>query len=511
MEKTFTENDITYIENRGNSLEKIKQQLIFFKNGIPKINLVKSATIDDGIFKLSEEEVQEFSTYFDKHKDNYTIEKFVPASGAATRMFKFLLEFLKEFDIENDTINSYVNSKKSKDLYIFIIGLKNLPFYKMLKEKTVEVYPHYSSFSNDKKNYYLIEILLSDEGLNFAKKPKGILPFHKKKNTILNPFEENIFEAGFYKKEGSKTKMHFTINPEFRKDFEKLANKFPDFQINFSYQDKSTDTLAVTIDNIPFRLENNELFFRPGGHGALIENLNSLDSQIIYIKNIDNVSQNNKTIISIYKKVLGGVLIQLQFQISKFLKKLEDKIVTDEEITEIINFVETKACFPLSEEFQYFQKNYKIDYLLKMLNRPIRICGMVKNEGEPGGGPFWVRDEKGRQTLQIVESTQIDLNNKIQLKILKSATHFNPVDIVCGVYNYKGTKFDLTQFVDPKAAFITEKTKNGEAINAFELPGLWNGAMAKWITLFVEVPLETFNPVKTVNDLLKPSHQPENE
>ena len=252
------------------------------------------------------------------------------------------------------------------------------------------------------------------------------------------------------------------------------------------------------------------MFFRPGGHGALIENLNALQSDVIYIKNIDNVSQNHSEVIKLYKKLLGGVLFRMQYQIFDYLNKLYSGNLTEDEITEIKDFAENKAAFSLPEEFNYFQTTYKIEYLIKVLNRPIRVCGMVKNEGEPGGGPFWVQDEKGRYTLQIVESSQIDTNNKTQKKIAKRATHFNPVDIVCGLKDHKGDKFDLTQFVDPKTAFITEKTKNGKSIKAFELPGLWNGAMAKWTTIFVEVPLETFNPVKTVNDLLKSSHQPDN-
>jgi hypothetical protein len=238
--------------------------------------------------------------------------------------------------------------------------------------------------------------------------------------------------------------------------------------------------------------------------------LNALQSDLIYIKNIDNVSQNHTSVIATYKKVLGGVLIRIQYQIFNYLKKLSEGNVTEIEIAEIRDFAENKTAFPLPEEFNFFQTAYKIEYLIKVLNRPIRVCGMVKNEGEPGGGPFWVQDDKGRLTLQIVESSQIDLNNKSQKSIAKGATHFNPVDIVCGVKNFKGEKFDLNQFIDQNAAFITEKTKNGKPIKAFELPGLWNGAMAKWTTIFVEVPLETFNPVKTVNDLLKSSHQPDN-
>ncbi|MFM7895656.1 MAG: DUF4301 family protein, partial [Flavobacterium sp.] len=317
-------------------------------------------------------------------------------------------------------------------------------------------------------------------------------------------------EADFFKKENQKTKIHFTITKEFQPDFEKITNQFPDCEITFSYQEQSTDTLAVNEDNTPFRIEDNKLFFRPGGHGALIDNLNALQSDIIFIKNIDNVSQNHRKIIETNKKLLGGVLLWMQYKIFNYLKLLSSGNVTEAQITEIKDFAENKTAFPLPEEFNFFQTEYKVEYLIKVLNRPIRVCGMVKNEGEPGGGPFWVQDEKGRQTLQIVESSQIDLNNKSQKNIAKEATHFNPVDIVCGVKNFKGEKFDLTQFVDPKAAFITEKTKNGKPIKAFELPGLWNGAMAKWTTIFVEVPLETFNPVKTVNDLLKSSHQPDN-
>ena len=510
MEKTFTEADINYIKERGSSLEKVQQQLDFFIKGIPKINLIKSATIGDGIWRFSEEEIASFVSYFDKHKNKYTIEKFVPASGAATRMFKFLNEFLIEFDAKNDTINSYINKKNAKDLSIFIFGLKNLPFFKELKQKTIYLYSNYYSLSSDAKYYALIKTLLSKEGLNFANKPKGILPFHLKGNQTITPIEENIFEANFFKNANDKTKIHFTITKEFQPDFEGITNQFSDFEISFSYQDQSSDTLAVNEDNTPFRIENDKLLFRPGGHGALIENLNALQSDVIYIKNIDNVSQNNAHIIATYKKLLGGVLMRTQFQIFNYLKKLSEGSITESDIQEIKEFAENKMSFPLPEEFKYFQKSYKIEYLIKVLNRPIRVCGMVKNEGEPGGGPFWVQDDKGRLTLQIVESSQIDLNNKSQKSIAKGATHFNPVDIVCGVKNFKGEKFDLTQFIDQNAAFITEKTKNGKPIKAFELPGLWNGAMAKWTTIFVEVPLETFNPVKTVNDLLKSSHQPDN-
>ncbi|RTL11062.1 MAG: DUF4301 family protein [Flavobacteriaceae bacterium] len=510
MEKIFTEDDLIYIQSRGNSIEKIQQQLDFFIQGLPNVNLVRSAKVGDGIWQFSKEEVAVFVNYFDKYKKNYSIEKFVPASGAATRMFKFLNEFLNEFDADNDTINSYINKQNAKDISIFIFGLKNFPFYRELKEKTIQLYPNYYDLSSDIKYYILIKTLLSKEGLDYANKPKGILPFHVRDEKIITPIEENIFEAEFFKKDNQKTKIHFTINKEFQFDFEKITDQFSECEISYSYQNQSTDTLAVNNDNTPFRIEDNKLFFRPGGHGALIDNLNALQSDIIYIKNIDNVSQNHRIAIETNKKLLGGILIWMQYKIFNYLKLLSTGNVTENQINDIKDFAEKKMAFPLQEEFNFFQTEYKIEYLIKVLNRPIRVCGMVKNEGEPGGGPFWVQDEKGRQTLQIVESSQIDLNNSSQKNIAKEATHFNPVDIVCGVKNFKGEKFDLTQFVDPRTAFITEKTKHGKSIKALELPGLWNGAMAKWTTIFVEVPLETFNPVKTVNDLLKSSHQPDN-
>jgi len=508
MEENFTKKDIEYIRKRGNSLEKMEQQLFYFRNGIPKINLVKPATINDGILVLDEIEVSEYCAFFDANKTNYTIEKFVPASGAATRMFKFLNEFLNDFNLECDTINSYINASGNKDLSIFIFSLKSFPFYIELKQKTLELYPDYYSFNLDKKQYFLIKTLLSEVGLNFAQKPKGILPFHIDNEKILTPIDRNIIEAIFYSNEKQKTKIHFTINKEFQPNFQSIISKYGNLEVNFSYQDTSTDTLAVDKNNTPFRLEDDDtLFFRPGGHGALIGNLNELQSQIIYLKNIDNVSQNNEETILKYKKVLGAILIKRQQQIFTFLNKLEFGDVSKEELEIIIDFTQTQLSFPLPEDFVHFKNSYKAGYLKKVLNRPIRICGMVKNEGEPGGGPFWAQDIKGRETLQIVESSQIDFSNTNQMKIANSATHFNPVDIVCGVYDYKGNKFNLHDFIDHNTSFITEKNKNGKKIKAFELPGLWNGAMADWISIFVEVPIETFNPVKIINDLLRPMHQ----
>lgn len=507
MEEIFTKTDLEFIKKRGNSIEKIEQQLQFFREGINKMNLVKSASRGDGIWVFDENEKQQFLDYFDKYKSNYTIEKFVPASGAASRMFKFLSEFLNEYNPEVDSINSYINHKKNKDLSVFLVGFRNFPFYKKLKEKGTELYPDFLEKEKDLQDYLLITILLSTEYFNFANKPKGVLPFHKVNKTIYSPIEEHLFESEFYQLPNQKTKIHFTVSKEHQSEFEKIASHYDGFEISFSYQQNATDTLSVNPDNTPFRLENGELFFRPGGHGALIENLNQLQSDILFIKNIDNVSHNHLEGIQRYKKILGGVLLQVQYQVFKYLDVLEQRDFSKVSLAEIIAFVQNKLQISLNEDFEQYQLDFQIQSLQKKLNRPIRVCGMVKNEGEPGGGPFWVKDENGKVSLQIVETSQIDLSNEKQAAIVTNATHFNPVDLVCGIKNYKNQKFNLLDFVDENAGFIVDKTKNGKPIKAFELPGLWNGAMSKWITIFVEVPIFTFNPVKTVNDLLKPTHQ----
>lgn len=511
MEKVFSEKDLEFIAKRGNSLEKILQQLHFFQHGIPKINLSKSATIGDGIMHPTHSEKKDWIQYFDAHKDNYSIQKFVPASGAATRMFQFLNEFLNRFNPETDTINSYINKYNDTNLSMFIVGIRNFPFHTELKEKTKALFPEYPNFNSDRKVHAIITTLLSEKGLNFANKPKGILPFHCKEDTIETPIDEHVWEAAFYAKPNHKTKIHFTVSKEFQQDFERIISKYPNIEATFSYQNQSSDTIAVNADNTPFRLEDGSLFFRPGGHGALIENLNQLEADIVFVKNIDNVSINSTKEIIENKKVLGGILLHTQHKIFSFLQELYKEDNNTDSLQEIKDFVEQVLSFPLAEEFSMFQPNFQKEYLIKILQRPIRVCGMVRNEGEPGGGPFWVKDEKGRLSLQIVETSQVDLNNPAQKQILQHATHFNPVDIVCGIKDFQGKKFDLHQFVDPSAAFITEKTKFGKPIKAIELPGLWNGAMAKWSTIFVEVPLSTFNPVKTVNDLLKPAHQVNHE
>ncbi len=506
----FTSLDYVTLHKKNIAVTAIQKQLQYFKDGISKVNLVRSAVKNDGIFVFTDEEIKNYCTFFDDYKHNFNIQKFVPASGAASRMFTFLTEFINAFDVENDTINSYINHKKNNELSVFLVGLKNFPFYAALRQKTIETYPDYLKKGRNDRNYLLIKTLLSKNHLDFTNKPKGILPFHLTEDKIVSPIEEHIKESVFYEVPNKKSEIHFTVSPEHQSSFEEITKHHENVKITFSFQQEKTDTLAVNLNNTPFRNDCGELLFRPGGHGALIENLNQLSSDIIFIKNIDNVSQNHFVDIVKYKKLLGGILFQFQQQIFSILHKLESDAISIEKINEIKVFAKKELHIIFPNDFEMYKKSFQIQYLFNELNRPIRVCGMVKNEGEPGGGPFWIKDESGKISLQIIETSQIDLTNKKQKQIVDEATHFNPVDLVCGVKNYKGEKFDLTQFVDENTGFIVSKNKNGKPYKAYELPGLWNGAMANWLTLFVEVPLVTFNPVKTVNDLLKPAHQPEN-
>ena len=515
----FSEADFAQIKALGISLDKIEGELLLFQSGIPKITLEKPATINDGIVKLSNEEFQKQADFFDVKKDQLKLKKFVPASGAASRMFKFLSEFLNDFDHENETINAYINRKKDKNLPIFLAGIEKFPFYEEIKAKLKELYPDYYSLESHEKSYRFIKTMLSPEHFDFCNKPKGILVFHKYDTEIATPVEEHLNECAFYASSKSVSHLHFTVSNHhedlFQTIIDRVKHKVEEkskttLHVSYSHQDKSTDTISVTPENEPFRNENGQLVFRPGGHGALINNLNNLDADVLFIKNIDNVIQNHIQEITLYKKGLAGVLLDLQQQIFKILKAVENDEIAKKNIPEIIAFIEQELNIDILEDFHKYTIEKKLEFIKNKLNRPIRVCGMVKNEGEPGGGPFWVRSYKGNVSLQIVESSQVDNHNPEQVAILAKATHFNPVDLVCATKNYRGEKFDLTQFIDQSTGFIVSKNRNGKELKGYELPGLWNGAMAKWITVFVEVPLVTFNPVKTVNDLLKPAHQPQN-
>ncbi|SDZ86448.1 nicotinamide-nucleotide adenylyltransferase, NadR type [Flavobacterium gillisiae] len=508
--------DFVQIYQHGIPVENIKRQLAIFKNGIPKMQLISAATFNNGIVKFSEKEFSEKAAFFDKEKSKFKLLKFVPASGAASRMFKFLSVFLSDFKIGAETINAYINRKKDTDLAVFIVGMNKFAFFKTVDEQLKKVYPNFDSLDRDYKNYCFIKMLLDPQYFDFANKPKGILPFHKYYANIASPIEEHLYECGYYASSNGKSNLHFTVSKEHQSDFQKIIKKTLErvetetknsVDISYSYQKQSTDTIAVEETNAVFRNNKGDLVFRPGGHGALIENLNALDADIIFIKNIDNVILHNNDAIALYKKGLAGVLLEVQNQVFDYLNVIDSSKIDANKVDEIAAFLEDKLNVKLPEKFGSFTFENQITAIKNTLNRPIRVCGMVKNEGEAGGGPFWVKDENNKVSLQIVETSQIDLNNSNQSSILNSATHFNPVDLVCGIKNYKNEKFDLTKFINNNSGFLVKKTTSGINIRGYELPGLWNGAMANWLTIFIEVPLLTFNPVKTVNDLLKNAHQ----
>lgn len=517
LDSGFTLQDFIQIHGLGIAMEKVRRQLIIFRNGISKIVLEKPAVINDGIMALSKEDAEKYADLFDSQKENFTLKKFVPASGAASRMFKFLCEFIAEFDPGKETINAYINRKNSQSLSVFLAGAEKFPFYNDVLEAS-RSNPYYNNWDKNLKYYNFIKTMLAKGQFDFANKPKGILPFHTYPDFTATPVHEHLKEAAAYASSHGIADVHFTISEEHLDGFlDAIENVKPQIEhesgikitYSFSNQHKETDTLAVDLNNLPFRDEDSKLVFRPGGHGALIENLNELDADIVFIKNIDNVSHNNIHTIALYKKALAGMLVELQQQIFAFIEKIDSNELSDSDMREMVIFAKEKLSIDIPEDVVKYTHEDKIEYLRELLYRPIRVCGMVKNEGEPGGGPFWVKGEKGRHSLQIVESSQIDLDDKGQQKILAESTHFNPVDLVCGLKNHKGDKFDLCEFIDTDAGFIVYKHKHGKDVKSYELPGLWNGAMAGWITVFVEVPLETFNPVKTVNDLLKPAHQPQ--
>ncbi|PXY38940.1 DUF4301 domain-containing protein [Flavobacterium cheongpyeongense] len=515
--KGFSSADFVEIYNHGIPFENIQKQLKILKKGISKCNLIRPATINNGILSLSNADFKHQAAFFDKNKGCFKICKFIPASGAATRMFKFLIAFLNNYDIEKETINSYINRNKDNDLSIFIVGMDKFPFFEAVYEKLKEIYPDFDALDRDHKNYYFIKLLLSSEYFDFANKPKAVIPFHKYKTHIATPIEEHLNECVHYAETNKISNLHFTVSEAHQQLFESAIAEVREkvesesgtqINISFSYQNKQTDSIAVDIKDNVFRSQKGSFIFRPGGHGALIENLNDIDADIIFIKNIDNVIQDKIVKTTLYKKALAGILIEFQQKVFGYLDAIEKQQIKEQDVEEIVDFLMQKLTIEMTPNFNKFTFENKITKIKELLDRPIRVCGMVKNEGEAGGGPFWIRNEKGEISLQIVESSQVDLSNKKQKTIMEDSTHFNPVDLVCGTKNYKGEKFNLPDFVDHKTGFIVEKSAEGKIVKNYELPGLWNGGMSNWLTIFVAVPLITFNPVKTVNDLLKPAHQP---
>ncbi|WP_190810054.1 DUF4301 family protein [Flagellimonas sp. S3867] len=508
----LSQQDLAQMEKKGISTEKVENQIATFKAGIPFVNLEKAAIVSDGILRFSQEEQNKLIQYFEDERGGMDLLKFVPASGAASRMFKAMFNFLDAYDASKEKLSEYITRTGETTVKQFSDNLENLPFYDLIMERIAG-----KAENKDEEIYLFVKEMLVAEGLNYGFYPKGLLPFHKYDAGTATPFEEHLKEASLYAKTMGKANLHFTISEQhdtmFKTEHKIAAPRVSDatntqFDVTYSNQKPSTDTIAVDMENKPFKNSDGSLLFRPGGHGALIENLNDQDADIIFIKNIDNVVvDENLNEVANSKKMLAGVLRKAQTRAFEYAKAIENRTVSEEDVQDIKNFLEQELNVRLPNNFSSLGLDGQISMLADKLNRPIRVCGMVKNEGEPGGGPFWITDENGNVSLQIIESAQVDLSNEDQASILKNSTHFNPVDLICGIRNHKGEKYNLLNFVDVKQGFITNKTKEGKELKALELPGLWNGAMAFWNTIFVEVPLVTFNPVKTVNDLLKPSHQ----
>lgn len=511
MAQTFTADDLKQISELGLTPEKVEAQIEAFRNGFPKTKLIDAATPSNGgIIVMTDEEIEHYISYYQRIAKRKELLKFVPASGAATRMFKDLYAFSATyFGVAKNF------EKEFPEVKTFLENLRHFAFYDDLKqcmEKSsldIQDYMERGDYST------VINYLLKEQYLNYGGLPKGLLKFHRYGDMQRTPLEEHIVEGAEYAQANEKVRIHFTVSPDhkalFRKKVQAVKKDYEkslDVQIetSFSEQKHYTDIIAVDEYNNPMRDENGRLIFRPGGHGALIENLNDCRADIIFIKNIDNVVPDwMKHTTIVYKKALAGLLAELQDKTFKHLETLDSK-PTQRQVTAIARFAKERLRIDLPSDLKKMSLNEQVKLLHDKLNRPMRICGMVKNQGEPGGGPFFIENTHGIKSLQVVETAQINRKDPHQEAILAQATHFNPVDLVCATKNYKGRRFDLRKFVDPNTGFISKKTKGAQTMKSQELPGLWNGAMAEWISLFVEVPLATFNPVKTVNDLMRPEH-----
>ena len=476
----FTQEDLLQIEQHGLTAEQVEQQIANFRQGFPSLPVVRAASVGDGVLRLDEEALSRAEARYEAAAKALRVVKFVPASGAATRMFKELFE--------------YVNDDKYTDgIERLLDNIKKFAFWPELSKYIMP----------DSPDEEIVEMIIKG-GLNYGSKPKGLVTFHSYPDGARKAVEEHLVEGAMYARSGDEVYIHFTVSAEHMGGFwDVLGATQPlyeerygvKYNISFSVQKPSTDTIAVNPDNTPFRTDEGKLLFRPAGHGALLSNLNDIEADVIFVKNIDNVTTDalrGDTVL--YKKALAGLLLELQAQTFETLATLKSG---EADVAAVGKFVEEKLCVKLPE-------NYDVALLERLLSRPIRVCGMVRNEGEPGGGPFWVVNADGTQTLQIAESSQISAED---MHLMKDATHFNPVDLVCGVYAADGTKYDLLQYTDPATGFISSKSSGGRTLRAQELPGLWNGAMADWNTIFVDVPISTFSPVKVVQDLLRPQHQ----
>ena len=498
----LTQQDLKQLAQKGITEQQIETQLGQFRTGFPFLKLEAAAAIGRGIVAPSADERKRYVEAWQQYKAaGRKVVKFVPASGAASRMFKDMFAFV---DADYDVPTTDFEKK-------YFDNIERFAFYFELNRACKKNEGKDIKTLISEGNYKAVAAqMLKAEGLNYGQLPKGLLLFHMYAEGPRTPMEEHLVEGALYAASNGEAHVHFTVSHEhmelFRQKVEQKVRMYTErygirYDITFSEQKPSTDTVAANPDGTPFRNGDGSLLFRPGGHGALIENLNEIDADVIFVKNIDNVVPDRLKDETVeWKQVIAGVLVTLQQQAFEYLRLL-DAGATEAQLEEMAAFVEKCLCIA--------PNGAKVDaeYLRRKLNSPMRVCGVVKNVGEPGGGPFLTYNQDGTVSLQILESSQIDKSNKEYMEMFTKGTHFNPVDLVCAVRDYKGQPFDLPKYVDPSTGFISQKSKSGKELQALELPGLWNGAMSDWSTVFVEVPLGTFNPVKTVNDLLRPQHQ----
>ncbi len=504
----LTTQDIAQLNAKGITAEQVAEQLHSFETGFPFLKLQAAASKECGILVLDETKRDEYVKHWHDYKgEGHHITKFVPASGAASRMFKNMFEFLDApYDVPTTDFEK-----------TFFSQIHKFAFCQALDDAChVNEGEGIDALISAGKYKAVVKNMLKAEGLNYGQLPKGLLQFHAYTDEVRTPLEEHLVEAALYAASNGKADIHFTVSTEHHELFQALVERIlpqyeekynVKFHVSFSEQKPSTDTIAVNMDNTPFRTDDGKLLFRPGGHGALIQNLADLDSEVVFIKNIDNVVPDKyKEDTMMWKEAIAGVLVDIQKKIHDYLTLLDTGRYDRDQIVEMVRFLRHDLCTDLPN-LKHMEDADLVIALHAKMNRPIRVCGMVKNVGEPGGGPFLAFNSDGSVSLQILESSQIDMNNTEYVKMFTEGTHFNPVDLVCAIKDYKGHKFDLPAYVDPATGFISQKSKNGRDLKALELPGLWNGAMSDWNTIFVEVPLSTFNPVKTVNDLLREQHQ----
>ena len=504
----LNEKDHQLIDKKGITPADISLQVQRFESGFPRLKIHSVATVGNGIMRLNDKDLNHFIKIWKERPAGISIEKFVPASGAASRMFKNMFAFVTSGRTEptTDFEKQYFNE------------INHFAFHTALNKACQRRYgAGITQLMEEGRWVDIVKAMLEPEGLNYGFLPKALLKFHKAAGgTVHTPVEEHLEEGAQYAAAARKVNIHFTVSGEHRGEFEKkLKTAVPvmeqvwgvKYAVTMSEQKASTDTIAVNTDNTPYRDSDGNLLFRPAGHGALIENLNERDAHVVFIKNIDNVVPlrlRNSTVR--YKKALAGYLIDVQRSITRHLNTLDKGSAGDDELKKILKFVENRLC-TFSDATATMNSDELAEYLRTKLNRPIRVCGMVLNEGEPGGGPYLAYNSDGSYSPQILEEAQIDPGDPRAVELMKSGTHFNPVDLVCYLKDYKGRKFNLKDFVDYDTGLISMKSTGGVEIKALELPGLWNGSMSDWNTVFVEVPISTFNPVKTVNDLLRPQHQ----